>query len=316
MLAWRGALHFRRGEVQPALEAATRGLERARAARRRKEMRLCLQVMGLAWWQQGATRLARRCFERALAIAENLGDEAGRAPHLHGIAMCAKSEGDYPAAVAAYEQALALNRASGNVQGEAMTLDNLAMVARMQSDFAAARRFDQASLRLAEEHGLSVVRTFALVNLALIEIEDRDFAAARTYLAQARAADDATGEGMASVDIRLTEGRLLLRTGQLDAALPWLREGLAMARARLDEPNQLAAISAFAEYHALRDERQLAATYWTWLARQPAVESGELQDARRGLAALRLAADAAAEAERAAQDLTLDALQRRLLESA
>lgn len=314
MLAWRGALHFRRGDVQPALEAATRALERARSARRRKDMRLCLQVMGLCWWQQGATGLARRCFERALAIAEHLGDDAGRAPHLHGIAMCAKSEGDYPAALVAYEQALALNRASGNVQGEAMTLDNLAMVARMQSDFAAARRFDLASLRLAEEHGLSVVRTFALANLALIEIEDGKFDAARAYLAQARAADDATGEGMASVDIRLIEGRLLLRTGHLDAALPRLREGLAMARTRLDEPNQLAAISAFAERHALRGDRQLAAAYWTWIARQPAVESGEVQDARRGLASLQLAAEEAAQADRAAQDLTLDELCSRLLE--
>jgi hypothetical protein len=188
------------------------------------------------------------------------------------------------------------------------------------SDFdaaiAAARRFASASLRIADEHGLSVARTFALVNLALIEIEDRNFDAARTYLAQARAADDATGEGMVSVDIRLAHGRLLVRTGQPDAALPFLREGLAMARARLDEPNQLAAIAAVAEYHAQRGERVMAAAYWMLVAGQPAVESGELQDARRGLGALDLAPDETAQAEQAARELTLDALCRRLLEDA
>jgi predicted ATPase/DNA-binding SARP family transcriptional activator/Tfp pilus assembly protein PilF len=315
LLAWRGALLFRKGDTQAALDAVTRGFETARATRRRNLMRLCLQVMGLAWWQQGAMRIARRSFERALGIAENIGDEAGRAPHLHGIAMCAKSEGDYDAAIGAYEQALALYRTSGSPQGEAMTLDNMALVARLQGDFAGARRFGTTCLGIAEEHGLSLVRTYALVNLGLIEIEEGNFAAAHGYLEQARAADDATGEGMVSVDIRLARGRLQLRTGHPEVALPLLRDGLAMARTRLDEPNQIAAIGAFAEYHACRGERLLAATYWNLIAGQPAIEAGEAQDSRRGLEALRLTAAEQEQAEQAARELTLEALGHRLLDS-
>jgi len=195
-----------------------------------------------------------------------------------------------------------------------MTLDNMALVARLQGDFAAARRFGTACLGIAQEHGLSVVRTYALVNLGLIEIEEGKFAAAHDYLEQARAADDATGEGMVSVDIRLARSRLQLRTGHPEAALPLAREGLAMARTRLDEPNQIAAISVFAEYHARRGERLLAATYWTLLADQPAIEAGEAQDARRGLEALRLTAAEQEQAEQAVRELTLDALGHRLLD--
>jgi hypothetical protein len=208
---------------------------------------------------------------------------------------------------------LALYRATGSPQGEAMTLDNLALIARLQSDFTLARRYAQQCLRIAEEHGLTLVRTYALINLGLIEIEERNFAAARTYLDQARAADEAVGEGMAAVDIRLAQGRLRLRTDQVEDALPLLREGLAKAQARLDEPNQIAAIAAFAEYHMRRGERLLAATYWTLVENQPAVEAGERQDARRGLAELSLSPDEVERAENAARELTLQALGARLV---
>jgi predicted ATPase/DNA-binding SARP family transcriptional activator len=311
--AWHGALLFRKGDAQSAIETATRGLERARATRRRNQMRLCLQVMGLAWWQQGAMQIARRSFERALAIAENIGDDASRAAHLHGIAMCAKSEGDYDTAIGAFEQALAIFRTSGNAQGEAMTLDNMALVARMQLHFAAARRFSTACLAIAEEHGLALVRIYALVNLGLTEIEDRNFAAAAEYLEKARAADDATGGGMVSVDIQLARARLNVRTDRPDAALPLLRKGLALARARLDEPSQIGAIAAFAEYEARRGERHLAATYWTLVTAQPTVEALEAQDARTGLAQLQLTEAETAAAQEAARALTLETLGRRLV---
>jgi hypothetical protein len=120
---------------------------------------------------------------------------------------------------------------------------------------------------------------------------------------------------MVSVVIRLARGRLQLRTGHPEVALPLLRDGLAMARTCLDEPNQIAAIGAFAEYHACRGERLLAATYWTLIAGQPAIEAGEAQDSRRGLEALRLTAAEQEQAERAARELTLEALGHRLLDS-
>jgi predicted ATPase/DNA-binding SARP family transcriptional activator len=312
MLGWRAALLFRKGETLAAQEAAAAGLERARSLRRRSDMRLCLQVLGLAWWQQGATQVARRCFENALAVAESVGDDTARAPHLHGVAMCARTEGDFAAAIRAYEQVLALYRGTGSPQGQAMTLDNIATTYRALRDFDAARRYSESCLRLTEEHGLALVRTYALLNLALTEMELGRFDAARACLAQARALDSAAGEGMVSSDLQLVLGRLELRSGHPEIALPLLREGLAMARKRLEEPVLLAAVGTFAEYESLHGDRQLAATYWKFVLAHPLAEAGDLEDARRGLAALALSPPQAEQAERAAAGLTLEVLASRL----
>lgn len=310
--AWRAALLFRKGDTRGTIEAGTAALARARKARAPRVMRLCLQAMGLALWQQGAVAAARRSFERALAIAAGLGDAAARAPHLHGIAMCARLQGDLDGALAAYGQSLALYRATGSPQGEAMTLDNLALLARVQGDLATARRHGQASLRLAQEHGLGVVRMYALVNLALIEIDARDYAAARDYLAQARRAVEGSGGGNAAVDVELATARLALRAGPAEAALAPLRAGLAIARDRLDEPNQLSAILVWAEWLARCGDRARAAACFVF-AGAHAAELGDRTDAAKGLAELALTAEERAAADHAALALTVPALVDQVL---
>jgi predicted ATPase/DNA-binding SARP family transcriptional activator len=111
---------------------------------------------------------ARVHFERALVVAQALGDRPAYATITRELGNIAQGEGDYPTALRCYEESLALCREIGDRQGESAVQGNLGLVSWQQGDPAMGRRHLEACLTLRRELSDEVGIAYALHLLAEI----------------------------------------------------------------------------------------------------------------------------------------------------
>ncbi len=131
-------------------------------------------VSGLAWIQ-GDLSAAQRLAGQSLALYRALGDKAGIANALQGLAVSYDDAGDLVRARPMLEEELALRRELGDRRGLGIALGNLGELARISDDLAAARTFYQeglASLRVVgDRSGIATCEA----SLGLIDlVEDAD----------------------------------------------------------------------------------------------------------------------------------------------
>jgi predicted ATPase len=135
--------HLREGQTR--LEAALR-----RTAGAPPEVRAsALGGLGALLEASGAYARARGCYEEALALSREAGDELGIAEALDNLGTIASVEGDLDRATSLREEALALRRSSGDRRGIAVSLINLGTVAYQEGDA------DRASALFTEARDLS-----------------------------------------------------------------------------------------------------------------------------------------------------------------
>jgi tetratricopeptide (TPR) repeat protein len=96
---------------------------------------------------------ARDGYERALTLAQALGERTLEADSVHGLADIARLQGDYDSAREGYERALTLAQALGDRTREATSVRGLAAIAGMQGDYDSAREGYQRALTLAQALG-------------------------------------------------------------------------------------------------------------------------------------------------------------------
>ena len=215
----------------------------------------------------GDLRLARRAYERALAIREReLGPEhVETAESLNDLAGLLRERGELVAARPLHERALAIRERTLGPEhaSTSNSLNNLGFLLRDQGDLVGARRLLERAVAIREralgpEHPGTAT---CLNNLGLVLWDQGDLAGARGLLERALAIREHTlgPDHNLTAECLSNLGFLLRDLGEPDAARPLLERSVAMLRRILgpDHPHTARLVHRLALL--LQDQGDLAA---------------------------------------------------------
>lgn len=182
------------------------------------ELRKALIEQGNTRRQQGEHAQALALYEWTRRLAERMGDRAGVASALSGIAGVAYYRADYATALEHYRQSLALAEAAGDRSIAAGALRTIGSIHYLQGDYLEALEYYEKAVALRE------------------------------------ALDDRRGLARLQVDI----GSLHFRWGDLDRALDHYQRGLTMAEALDDTSTRTMALNSIGLVQSVRGDYDLA----------------------------------------------------------
>jgi DNA-binding SARP family transcriptional activator len=201
---------------------------------------------------------ARECAEKALGLSRQIGNVLLEARALRERGLTERAIGDFPKARTSLENALRLFQEQVGVSYEIHTLCNLSALATYTADFSRAEKLAHQALTRCEQARLTDLRCIPLGDLgAALAASGRGEQGKEcllTSLDLAREIPDRTQEIFCLCHL----GWLENRAGKPDAALGFLRNGLALAE-RLDSRSEQSRLYAgLAEAHRLLGNTRLA----------------------------------------------------------
>ena len=214
----------------------------ARTAARARELR----HLAVMCWMAGDPAGRERGYKESLAIAREVGDDAGVVESLCQLSPLALDRGDVVAARALAEEAVALGRRVGKDVLAARALNHLGLVATQVGEFPEARsRFEEA---LALQRTVKDVwgMGFVLGNLGrLASIEGDHVEAERLHLAQ-RDVFDRGGDRAGQLDAEVMRAQAAVRRGDGEAARALLLGALPQLRRIANPPILIQAMETLA----------------------------------------------------------------------
>jgi DNA-binding SARP family transcriptional activator/tetratricopeptide (TPR) repeat protein len=198
--------------------------------------------------------------EQSLRIFAEIGDNAGQALALSGLALLDSLNGDYGSALARYRKAIVEFRQAEDTVSEAYALKTMAQICRMRLDDTAAERLLDDALLMARK--LGAPRLIAQVKHALAELQlsrGRAGTAAEALsgvLSLSREAGDIVGEAFALTS--MGNARRLL--GDLAGADDALNAALDLAGRTENRLIRGRSLLGLAELHLARNEENEAIT--------------------------------------------------------
>ncbi|WP_247730027.1 ATP-binding protein [Halovivax limisalsi] len=258
----RSRAHWQQGSHDEALELANRGLELVDedGAAPTEECRL-RDSRAMVFLQTGEETKALEEYERALEVAEEIGDETERARALQGIGSAKFRLGEITDAEEPIETAIATWKNLGNEHELATAFNALGAVRMRTGDEAGAADAFTDSLERFEEIGHRRGQSTALNNLGLITDLRGDPKRAREYyedgLEIARALDDAQNQANLLINL----GSIDVELGRLDGAIEHSREAIELAESIGDRGGLAAALDVQAGGRYYRDELDAALRY-------------------------------------------------------
>ena len=128
LLRWMGRVHFERGYYEEARAQFTASMERAKSDGRREDVAAALNALALVAQFSGRPDTAESLYEKASALAEELGDQQLGAMIDQNLGILANIRGDLTSAIYRYQTALARFRAMGDHISSARILHNMGML--------------------------------------------------------------------------------------------------------------------------------------------------------------------------------------------
>ncbi|MFN3257534.1 MAG: HD domain-containing phosphohydrolase [Ilumatobacter sp.] len=193
-----------------------------------------LHLIGVVHYQASNFAAAlERCLS-ALQVYRATDDQINEGKILHTIAAIYQSMGDYDRAITTYESALAINEPVGRRDLDAMVMGNLARIRGRRGEYLPAVSLGRDAVDLAREHAPHLVGGL-LADLAEAYVGLADHASAALCFAEARAdweyrsADGADLSPAEQLGVMVSEGRVALRSGQVDEAIASLAAALDLA---------------------------------------------------------------------------------------
>jgi len=179
---------------------------------------------------QGDYEMARRSYERSLAIRRELGDRKDIARSLSSLASLARVQGEYARAVALHEESLALFRQLEDKAGIASAQNSLGIVARYQGNYERAVALHQESLAINRELGDMVGIAFSLNGLGNVARDRGDYSNARSFLEESLAIRRELGERQGIAASLNNLGVVVQYQGDYERATTLYEESLAIKR--------------------------------------------------------------------------------------
>ena len=157
-----GGIYQRLSDDQEALAYYERALAIAQALGDRQNEAISLNNIGGIYDRLGDYPQALDYHERSLNIRQDIGDRQGAGAALNNIGVVYDRLGQYPEALAYYERALAMRQEVGDRAGEATTLNNIGF-----------NRLDARELAQAESRFLAAIAILESLRLGGLTEEQR-----------------------------------------------------------------------------------------------------------------------------------------------
>jgi predicted ATPase/Tfp pilus assembly protein PilF len=155
------------GHLSEGRQWVEQSLQRAGEVRTREQIEALVGAGWLAFYQDDAER-GRSFLQRALALAEQLGDDVGRADALYGLGCIADALGEYDRAEALIEECLEAYLALNDTWGVALATNNLGLLAKYRGEFEWAQQLLEEGLELARHLGQRRALGILLFNLGYV----------------------------------------------------------------------------------------------------------------------------------------------------
>ncbi len=181
------------GEPEKALGDLEHVLEGARAAGDRASEMHVHNALGLHWHALDP-QASRRCHERALALAEELGDEAGRVSALNRLSLVLANELEFADAVELGERALAIARAADDGVAVSRAMDSLKFAALQLGDIERLEALCTELERSQRERGDQYFLQWTLLESSYAPAERCDWPEAERRITEALAISERLGD--------------------------------------------------------------------------------------------------------------------------
>jgi predicted ATPase/DNA-binding XRE family transcriptional regulator len=266
----QGWFHFRRGQLQEALERFDTGLTVLRTLDDPKSLAEALTLSGPLMTSLGESEKALQRAEEGLSVARVSGDQWRVAHALMMKGGILAGWGKYEEAYASSEEALTLFRELGDIRMTVVTLNTLGFATRQLSRYAEARQFLQESLELIIPAEDPWTLGTAYGNLGMVELAQGNPSEARSLLQTSVSLFSELGM-MEDVAFYLAYlGEACAAMGATEEAEGYWLDGIRIARQAQALPTILANLIRLARLHA--EQSDLLTTYeWAiWVANHPA----------------------------------------------
>jgi tetratricopeptide (TPR) repeat protein len=201
---------------------------------------------------------AQESAEKALKIGRDIKNPLLQARALREMGLAARAVGDFSKAQAFFDQALKLFNDMHEVAYEIHTLCNLSTLYTYMDDFRYAEKLATRALERCEQAQLPLLRRIPLgdlgVALAELGLIDQGRECLLTSLEVARQIADRSQEIFCLCHL----GWLEIRSGRLEQAISYLRDGLALAERLDSRAEQSRLYAGIAETHRLLGNARLA----------------------------------------------------------
>jgi len=152
-----------------------------------------LSAMTTYWHRFGYLAEGRSWLERGVAVAGSLVSGVV-VDALHGLALMLVQQNEVDPAIRAFERALDMAQRLGDGDRESRESNSLGIAYREAGDLPEARRLIERSLVLAREVGSDVRAAAALANIVMLLVDAGEYGAALVAAEEAVAADVARGD--------------------------------------------------------------------------------------------------------------------------
>ncbi len=228
------AIAHQRGRSEYAFALASEAVELSEPNEVSLTLAWSLHLIGVVYYQASNHSGALDHCLRALQIYRATDHAVDEGRILHSIAAIYQSMADYTRAISTYENALAVNEPLNRPDVDAMVLGNLARIRGRRGQHLEAVTLGRRAVELARVHAPQLVGSL-LADLAEAHVGLADHDAAAACFAEARENWDLRsidGNNLAPAEqlgVMVSEGRVALRSGQLDTAIATLLAALDLA---------------------------------------------------------------------------------------
>ncbi len=224
-----GQAQFSMGNYAAALEHLKTGLDMLPADPspwRARGMMTMANVVDI----QGDPKRAIELNEEALRIAEQFYDYFGLLVGYGNLGITKMFAGDWTGAITDYDRALALAEQLGNVPEQAKIKNTLGMLHTWQGDLDLALERLTHSLQLIRERSLNTSLTYVLNNLAALHLALENWDTVETFLEESEAIALELEIKYQLPEIYYFRTQLYLAKGQLDLARESIDRALTLSR--------------------------------------------------------------------------------------
>jgi tetratricopeptide (TPR) repeat protein len=170
-LRGQGAIYYRRGELDKALETFEKALSETLSPVLRSEIQ---NGIGVVQWKLGQPQKARRAYDSDLKISEEVQDLQGQARALNNLGILDREEGKYDKALERYSRALDFAQQMSAKKLVAILYSNIADAYKSKGEVVEAQRFYERCLELSEDLRFDWQTAEAYRGMADIVEADRD----------------------------------------------------------------------------------------------------------------------------------------------
>jgi adenylate cyclase len=188
-----------------------------------------LNNIGNLYFDQNNYPLSLEYYQRSLAIIEELGDKKGIANSLNNIGSIHSSQGNHARTMEYYQKSLAIQEEIGDKEGIAISLANIGSTYSDQGNLTNALEYQKKSLMIAEEIGDKYGIGVTLSNIGSIYIDQGNYPLALEYCQKSLAIREEIGDKRGIANSLGTIGDMYQKQGNANLALEYCQKSLALA---------------------------------------------------------------------------------------